>query len=75
MCARRRAIGGTAPDTEDGRGKQRERNESHYSTIVYSATKAAVSMLTVEYAKALPDMKSPTLASHQTPAQAVCKAP
>jgi NAD(P)-dependent dehydrogenase (short-subunit alcohol dehydrogenase family) len=34
-----------------------ERNESHYPTIVYSATKAAVSMLTVEYAKALPDIK------------------
>ena len=33
-----------------------ERNESHYPTIVYSATKAAVSMLTVEYAKALPDI-------------------
>lgn len=34
-----------------------ERNESHYPTIVYSATKAAVSMLTVEYAKALPEIK------------------
>jgi NAD(P)-dependent dehydrogenase (short-subunit alcohol dehydrogenase family) len=34
-----------------------ERNESHYPTIVYSATKAAVSMLTVECAKALPDIK------------------
>jgi NAD(P)-dependent dehydrogenase (short-subunit alcohol dehydrogenase family) len=34
-----------------------ERNEWHYPTIVYSATKAAVSMLTVEYAKALPDIK------------------
>jgi NAD(P)-dependent dehydrogenase (short-subunit alcohol dehydrogenase family) len=34
-----------------------ERNEFHYPTIVYSATKAAVSMLTVEYAKALPEIK------------------
>jgi NAD(P)-dependent dehydrogenase (short-subunit alcohol dehydrogenase family) len=34
-----------------------ERNESHYPTIIYSATKAAVSMLTVEYAKALPEIK------------------
>jgi NAD(P)-dependent dehydrogenase (short-subunit alcohol dehydrogenase family) len=34
-----------------------ERNESHYPTVVYSATKAAVSMLTVEYAKALPGIK------------------
>jgi NAD(P)-dependent dehydrogenase (short-subunit alcohol dehydrogenase family) len=34
-----------------------ERNESHYPTVVYSATKAAVSMLTVEYAKALPEIK------------------
>jgi NAD(P)-dependent dehydrogenase (short-subunit alcohol dehydrogenase family) len=34
-----------------------ERNESHYPTIVYSASKAAVSMLTVEYAKALPEIK------------------
>jgi NAD(P)-dependent dehydrogenase (short-subunit alcohol dehydrogenase family) len=33
------------------------RNEFHYPTIVYSATKAAVSMLTVEYAKALPEIK------------------
>ena len=33
------------------------RNESHYPAIIYSATKAAVSMLTVEYAKALPDIK------------------
>ena len=36
---------------------QPERNESHYPTIVYSATKAAVSMLTAEYAKAA-DIKS-----------------
>jgi NAD(P)-dependent dehydrogenase (short-subunit alcohol dehydrogenase family) len=34
-----------------------ERNESHYPTIIYSATKTAVTMLTVEYAKALPDIK------------------
>jgi NAD(P)-dependent dehydrogenase (short-subunit alcohol dehydrogenase family) len=34
-----------------------ERNESHYPTIVDSATKAAVTMLTVEYAKALPGIK------------------
>ena len=34
-----------------------ERNEFRYPTIVYSATKAAVSMLTVEYAKALPEIK------------------
>ena len=34
-----------------------ERNDSHYPTIVYSATKAAVSMPTVEYAKALPEIK------------------
>ena len=34
-----------------------EHQASHYPTIVYSATKAAVSMLTVEYAKALPDIK------------------
>ncbi|MCS5717562.1 SDR family NAD(P)-dependent oxidoreductase [Herbiconiux sp. CPCC 205763] len=34
-----------------------ERGESHYPTISYSASKAAVSMLTVEYAKALPEIK------------------
>lgn len=34
-----------------------ERNESHVATVVYSATKAAVSMLTVQYAKAVPDIK------------------
>jgi len=33
-----------------------ERNESGYPTVIYSATEAAVSMLTVEYAKALADM-------------------
>jgi NAD(P)-dependent dehydrogenase (short-subunit alcohol dehydrogenase family) len=34
-----------------------ERDQSRFATIVYSATKAAVSMLTVEYAKALPEIK------------------
>ena len=34
-----------------------ERGESHYATIIYSASKAAVSMLTVQYAKALPNIK------------------
>jgi NAD(P)-dependent dehydrogenase (short-subunit alcohol dehydrogenase family) len=34
-----------------------ERNEFRYPTVVYSATKAAVSMLTVEYAKAVPEVK------------------
>ena len=34
-----------------------DRNESHYATISYSASKAAVSMLTVEFAKALPHLK------------------
>ncbi len=34
-----------------------ERHESHNAFIVYGATKAAVSMLTVQYAKALPDIK------------------
>jgi NAD(P)-dependent dehydrogenase (short-subunit alcohol dehydrogenase family) len=34
-----------------------ERNEFHYPTVIYSATKAAVSMLTVEYAKAVPEIK------------------
>jgi NAD(P)-dependent dehydrogenase (short-subunit alcohol dehydrogenase family) len=30
---------------------------SHYSAIVYGATKAAVSMLTVQYARAVPEVK------------------
>jgi NAD(P)-dependent dehydrogenase (short-subunit alcohol dehydrogenase family) len=34
-----------------------ERDQSKYATVVYSATKAAVSMLTVQYAKAVPDVK------------------
>ncbi|GII28164.1 SDR family NAD(P)-dependent oxidoreductase [Planotetraspora mira] len=34
-----------------------ERQESHNAFVVYGATKAAVSMLTVQYAKALPDIK------------------
>jgi NAD(P)-dependent dehydrogenase (short-subunit alcohol dehydrogenase family) len=34
-----------------------ERGESHYPTIVYSATKAAVSMLTLMYARAVPEVK------------------
>ena len=34
-----------------------ERHESHNAFVVYGATKAAVSMLTVQYAKALPDIK------------------
>jgi NAD(P)-dependent dehydrogenase (short-subunit alcohol dehydrogenase family) len=34
-----------------------ERRESHNAFIVYGASKAAVSMLTVQYAKALPEFK------------------
>ena len=34
-----------------------DRGESHYPIIAYSASKAAVSMLTVQYAKALPEIK------------------
>jgi NAD(P)-dependent dehydrogenase (short-subunit alcohol dehydrogenase family) len=34
-----------------------ERHESHNAFVVYGATKAAVSMLTVQYAKALPEIK------------------
>lgn len=34
-----------------------ERPESHYVTPVYSASKAAVNMLTVQYAKGLPHMR------------------
>jgi NAD(P)-dependent dehydrogenase (short-subunit alcohol dehydrogenase family) len=34
-----------------------ERHESHSSFIVYGASKAAVSMLTVQYAKAVPEIK------------------
>ncbi|MDX6430151.1 MAG: hypothetical protein QOE54_2517 [Streptosporangiaceae bacterium] len=34
-----------------------ERHESHNPFLVYGATKAAVSMLTVQYAKELPDIK------------------
>jgi NAD(P)-dependent dehydrogenase (short-subunit alcohol dehydrogenase family) len=34
-----------------------ERRQFHYPAIVYGASKAAVSMLTVQYAKALPDIK------------------
>jgi NAD(P)-dependent dehydrogenase (short-subunit alcohol dehydrogenase family) len=34
-----------------------ERNESHYPNLAYSASKAAVTMLTVQYAKALPQIK------------------
>ena len=33
------------------------RPASHFSAIVYAASKAAVSMLTVQYAKALPEIK------------------
>ena len=34
-----------------------ERRQFHFPSIVYGASKAAVSMLTVQYAKALPDIK------------------
>jgi NAD(P)-dependent dehydrogenase (short-subunit alcohol dehydrogenase family) len=34
-----------------------ERHESHDPFVVYGATKAAVSMLTVQYAKAVPEIK------------------
>jgi NAD(P)-dependent dehydrogenase (short-subunit alcohol dehydrogenase family) len=34
-----------------------ERRQFHHPSIVYGASKAAVSMLTVQYAKALPDIK------------------
>jgi NAD(P)-dependent dehydrogenase (short-subunit alcohol dehydrogenase family) len=34
-----------------------ERHESHNPFVVYGATKAAVSMLTVQYAKAVPEIK------------------
>ncbi|NUR60733.1 MAG: SDR family NAD(P)-dependent oxidoreductase [Catenulispora sp.] len=34
-----------------------ERRQSHFSFIVYGSSKAAVSMLTVQYAKALPEFK------------------
>ncbi len=34
-----------------------ERRQFHYPAIVYGASKAAVSMLTVQYAKALPQIK------------------
>jgi NAD(P)-dependent dehydrogenase (short-subunit alcohol dehydrogenase family) len=34
-----------------------ERHESHNAFVVYGASKAAVSMLTVQYAKALPEIK------------------
>ena len=33
------------------------RRQFHYPSIIYGASKAAVSMLTVQYAKALPDIK------------------
>jgi NAD(P)-dependent dehydrogenase (short-subunit alcohol dehydrogenase family) len=34
-----------------------ERRQFHFPSIVYGASKAAVSMLTVQYAKAMPDIK------------------
>jgi NAD(P)-dependent dehydrogenase (short-subunit alcohol dehydrogenase family) len=34
-----------------------ERRQFHYPSIIYGASKAAVSMLTVQYAKARPDIK------------------
>ena len=34
-----------------------DRHESHTSFVVYGASKAAVSMLTVQYAKAVPEIK------------------
>ncbi len=34
-----------------------ERRQFHFPSIVYGASKAAVSMLTVQYAKAVPDIK------------------
>ncbi|MGD0064391.1 MAG: SDR family NAD(P)-dependent oxidoreductase [Streptosporangiaceae bacterium] len=34
-----------------------ERRQFHYPSIMYGASKAAVSMLTVQYAKALPEIK------------------
>ncbi|HSZ37777.1 MAG TPA: SDR family NAD(P)-dependent oxidoreductase [Acidimicrobiales bacterium] len=34
-----------------------ERRQFHFASIVYGASKAAVSMLTVQYAKTYPDMK------------------
>jgi NAD(P)-dependent dehydrogenase (short-subunit alcohol dehydrogenase family) len=38
-----------------------ERDQSRFATIIYSATKAAVSMLTVEYAKAVSEIKFNTV--------------
>ena len=34
-----------------------ERRQFHYPAIIYGSSKAAVSMLTVQYAKALPEIK------------------
>ncbi len=34
-----------------------ERRQFHYPSIIYGASKAAVSMLTVQYAKAMPEIK------------------
>ena len=34
-----------------------ERRQFHFPSIIYGASKAAVSMLTVQYAKTFPDMK------------------
>jgi NAD(P)-dependent dehydrogenase (short-subunit alcohol dehydrogenase family) len=34
-----------------------ERRQFHFPSIIYGASKAAVSMITVQYAKALPDVK------------------
>jgi NAD(P)-dependent dehydrogenase (short-subunit alcohol dehydrogenase family) len=34
-----------------------ERHESHFPFVVYGASKAAVSMLTVQYAKSIPEIK------------------
>jgi NAD(P)-dependent dehydrogenase (short-subunit alcohol dehydrogenase family) len=34
-----------------------ERRQFHFPSVVYGASKAAVSMLTVQYAKSLPDIK------------------
>ena len=34
-----------------------ERRQFHYPAIIYGSSKAAVSMLTVQYAKAIPDIK------------------
>jgi hypothetical protein len=51
----RRRLG--APSLRSGSASNPERRQFHYPAIIYGASKAAVSMLTVQYAKALPDIK------------------